>query len=144
MSDLIYRLSKVAAELNVSTDTIIQELNKKGTYLDREPNSKISENDYIFLSKLFDEESNERKERELLRSLANKYGYKLVPTNGIKGQDDSTPGSYSEADPDFDEIDLDEDMFLDTYDDYDNLDIPNPEEEIMRALRNGDGELYGY
>ena len=56
------RLSKVAIELNVGTNTIIEFLRKKGIELDANPNTKIAPDTLIILQKEFSSEISAKKE----------------------------------------------------------------------------------
>ena len=63
MSDnIIYRLSKVAKELNVSINTIVEFLKSKEQLVESNPNAKISAQQYQLLSDEFLLEKKERQE----------------------------------------------------------------------------------
>ena len=50
------RLSKVAREFNIATTTIVEFLGKKGISVENNPNTKISEDAYLLLTKEFQQE----------------------------------------------------------------------------------------
>ena len=66
MSEVITtkRLSKIAREFNVGISTIVDYLHKKGFDIDPNPNSKVSEEQYILLLKEFSSEISVKKESE--------------------------------------------------------------------------------
>ena len=59
------RLGKAASEFNVSTQTIIESLQKKGFAIDNKPTSKLTEEMYHYISSLF---SSEKEVKEQSRS----------------------------------------------------------------------------
>ncbi len=58
----MYRLSQVARKLNVGRTTIIEFLEEKGFEVDRNPNSKISEEQFALLSKEFADSAHDKEE----------------------------------------------------------------------------------
>ncbi len=58
----MYRLSQVARKLNVGRATIIDFLDQKGFEVDRNPNSKISEEQFALLSKEFADSAHDKEE----------------------------------------------------------------------------------
>ena len=60
------RLSKVKGELNVSIDRIFEFLEEQGHKLDRNPNQKISEDQYRLLLKEFAQDREEKEESKLV------------------------------------------------------------------------------
>ncbi len=52
----VLRLSKIAREFNIGTNTIVDFLAKKGMAIDSNPNTKISEDAYLILAKEFQKE----------------------------------------------------------------------------------------
>ena len=60
------RLSKLAREFNVGISTIVEFLHKKGFNIDSNPNSKISDEEYLILEKEYKKDIDLKKESERL------------------------------------------------------------------------------
>ena len=58
------RLSQVARKLNVGRDTIIEFLSSKGIEVDRNPNAKITAENYSLLAKEFAASLHDKEEAE--------------------------------------------------------------------------------
>lgn len=66
------RLSKVAREFNVGTNTIVEFLHKKGFDIDANPNSKISEDAYHMLEKEYKSDISLKKESEKINLMSHR------------------------------------------------------------------------
>ncbi|KOH44741.1 translation initiation factor IF-2 [Sunxiuqinia dokdonensis] len=66
------RLSKVAREFNVGTNTIVEFLHKKGFDIDANPNSKISEDAYHMLEKEYKSDITLKKESEKINLMSHR------------------------------------------------------------------------
>ena len=75
---VIYRLSKVAKELNISISTIVEFLKGKGLVVESNPNAKISVEQYQILSDGFLSEKKDKEESKRIQELKEKK--KILPT----------------------------------------------------------------
>jgi len=89
-STTVKRLSKVAREFNIGTLTIVEFLGKKGTIIENNPNTKISDSAYDLLCKEFQQE---KKFKEATLGIAMPHGQRttvsIVEVKGA-GQVDQT------------------------------------------------------
>lgn len=146
IEDKMIRLSKIAKYLNVGIHTIIETLHKKGFDVDLNPNTKISTKLYKLLEQEFKNDVRFRQESEKIN---------------LSQQIDKAHIEEGKQEDSFDEIirDLEEKKSAnaitleDIFPDIEPLDIehrddffddPNSEENIMRALQNGYGDIYGF
>lgn len=67
MAENTYRISKVASELNVSFQTLVEKLNNKGYDVDSKPTSKISEEMYAYLHTEFKSDKAAKEESKSLK-----------------------------------------------------------------------------
>jgi translation initiation factor IF-2 len=142
----VIRLSKIAKYLNVGIHTIVETLHAKGFDIDPNPNTKISTKICKLLEQEFKNDVRFKQESEKITLLQQIH------------KDHIEEGNHEDS---FDEIirDIEEMKRADTitlediFPDIEPLDIehrddfsddPNSEENIMRALQNGYGDIYGF
>ncbi len=96
----VLRLSKIAREFNVGTQTIVDFLAKKGIAIDINPNTKISEDTYLILAKEFQKEKS-------LKDEVRKTGLSFTKRESISLTDDhhgEAPGTKGTTRRDEDEF----------------------------------------
>src|SRR5688572_16228196 len=86
------RLGKAASEFNVSTQTIIESLQKKGFAIENKPTAKLTEEMYNYISGLF---SSEKEVKEQSKTA----GLKLKKREDTVKADESTLRKKSEDKP---------------------------------------------
>lgn len=140
------RLSKIAKYLNVAIHTIIETLHKKGFDVDLNPNTKISTKLYKLLEQEFKNDVRFRQESEKIN-----LSQQIDKAHIEEGKQED---SIDEIIRDIEEMKRANAITLeDIFPDIEPLDIehrddfsddPNSEENIMRALQNGYGDIYGF
>ncbi len=111
------RLSKVAREFNVGTNTIVEFLHKKGFDIDANPNSKISEDAYHMLEKEYKSDISLKKESEKINLMSHR----------------SKNESISLENADVDAEDADQDDEEDEVEEVRIKDMNPPKKEIPKA-----------
>jgi len=87
------RLSQVARKLNVGRDTIIEFLASKGIEVDRNPNAKITAENYSLLAKEFAESLHDKEEAESIV-----IGVQHLDNQAKPGEEKTTPNKPQEED----------------------------------------------
>lgn len=83
MSDKTYRINKVATELNVSFQTLIEKLINKGFDIESKPTAKISAEMYDYLLSEFKSDKAARDESKSLKLSVQQHKIKEIPTTEI-------------------------------------------------------------
>ncbi len=113
------RLSKVAREFNVGTNTIVEFLHKKGFDIDANPNSKISEDAYHMLEKEYKSDITLKKESEKINLMSHRSKNESI--------------SLENADADADAEDVDQDDEEEEVEEVRIKDMNPPKKEIPKA-----------
>ncbi len=84
------RLSKVAKELNVGISTIVEFLHKKGFTIDVDPNTKVSDDMFVILSKEYKQDQTVKKASEELIDRKHKERKEIISINDLQEENDSS------------------------------------------------------
>lgn len=145
------RLIKIAKEFNVGLLTIVKFLHQKGFSVDTNPNAIISAEACALLEKEFQSYVNLKQQSEIARPI-----WQQRLKDFAKENEEDVDHSLDEIIEDIEEMKRSEqkitleDIFPEIEpiekitNDIDLSNDPDSEENIMRALENGDGDLYGF
>lgn len=112
------RLSKVAKELNVGISTIVEQLNKKGIKVEASPNTKIDNEKYEMLLKIF---LHDKEKKNVSDNMV-----QVRPANAVVIQAEDVVAKQKESDEDYDNG---EEIFIKT----NTIDFKNEQKSTPKA-----------
>lgn len=98
MAENTYRINKVASELNVSFQTLLERLNQKGFDVEVKPTTKISEEMYALLQAEFKSDKAAKDESKSLKLTVTKEAPKVVEQKEVKKTVEDLPKEEEEED----------------------------------------------